>query len=65
MNARLSPREKDILNLVLGGCSNPEIADKLNMSVKTVSTRICRIYLKFGLTGQKSPRKLLRNMCNN
>jgi DNA-binding NarL/FixJ family response regulator len=48
-NPRLSDREKDVLSLIAGGCSNKEAADKLDVSVKTVETYRVRIAEKFGL----------------
>ncbi len=57
----LSPREKDIVNLILKNYSNPEIAEKLNLSKKSVSARISRIYIKYGVYRLPKPRQLLKN----
>jgi len=59
MIRELSPREKDIAALMLQNYGNNEIADILNLSPKSVSTRICRIYTKAGISGQKNQRRLL------
>ena len=42
----LSPREKEVLELVTKGCPYKEIADTLKISVPTVSTYIRRTYEK-------------------
>lgn len=45
----LSDREKEVLRLVAWGYSNKEIADELNLSVKTVETYKIRVGDKLGL----------------
>jgi DNA-binding CsgD family transcriptional regulator len=42
----LSPREKDVLKLVLKTMINKEIADKLGINEKTVKFHNTRIYKK-------------------
>jgi ATP/maltotriose-dependent transcriptional regulator MalT len=42
----ISKRELDVLNLMAGGLSNEEIADKLFVSLNTVKTHSSNIYLK-------------------
>jgi DNA-binding NarL/FixJ family response regulator len=42
----LSAREKEILDLLVEGCANKEIADRLSVSVHTVRMFIRRIYKK-------------------
>lgn len=42
----LSPREQDVLELLAQGCSNKEIADKLSISVETVTWHLRHIYSK-------------------
>jgi DNA-binding CsgD family transcriptional regulator/uncharacterized membrane protein len=48
--ARLTERERDVLRLVAGGYSAPEIGEKLFISPKTVDTYKQRIGEKLGLT---------------
>jgi DNA-binding NarL/FixJ family response regulator len=43
----LTPREKEILKLYVEGCSNQEVADKLNISIRTVETHKNNIMHKF------------------
>ncbi len=59
MIRELSPREKDIATLMLQNYGNNEIANILHLSPKSVGTRICRIYSKAGISGQKNQRRLL------
>lgn len=42
----LTDREKDILQLIVVGKTNKELADKLALSVHTVDTHLRRIYAK-------------------
>ena len=45
----LTPREKDVTNLVLKGMYNKEIADELGKSVQTVKNQLVSIYDKIGV----------------
>lgn len=46
---RISPREREIMELVLQGMNNPAIAKKLFISVPTVKTHVQRIFQKAGV----------------
>lgn len=48
----LTPRESEILDLLLAGRSNPEIADELTIEPKTVGTHVHNLGIKLGLTGR-------------
>lgn len=48
--ARLSPREREVLQLVVEGKSSAEIADILSLSLKTVETYRSRLMLKLGIS---------------
>jgi DNA-binding CsgD family transcriptional regulator len=48
----LTPTERRIADLVAAGQTNPEIADTLYISVKTVEANLTRIYRKLGLRGR-------------
>jgi ATP/maltotriose-dependent transcriptional regulator MalT len=49
-DAPLTPREREILNLIIRGLSNLEIAEKLFISTHTVKNHITKIYEKLGVS---------------
>jgi FixJ family two-component response regulator len=46
---KLTPREREILNLALAGMGNKDIARQLNISLRTIEGHRSRIYLKTGV----------------
>jgi DNA-binding CsgD family transcriptional regulator len=48
----LSAREVDILRLVVAGKTNPEIADRLFITYRTVTTHLTHIYAKLGVANR-------------
>ena len=46
---RLSPRERDVLALLVSGRSNREIAETLYISHRTATTHVTNILAKFGV----------------
>jgi DNA-binding CsgD family transcriptional regulator len=48
----LTPREREVLDLVATGRSNREIADTLYISVKTASVHVTNILRKLGVTNR-------------
>ncbi|MFZ0578532.1 MAG: LuxR C-terminal-related transcriptional regulator [Psychrobacillus psychrotolerans] len=48
----LTPREKDILKLIIAGAKNREIANELDLSQGTVRVYISTIYSKLGVTSR-------------
>ena len=47
--APLSPREREVLNIVATGATNSAIAHRLGLSPKTVGNHISAIFLKLGI----------------
>jgi len=47
--APLTPREKDVVGLLVGGCSTRDIARKTGLTVATVNTYLKRIFAKLGV----------------
>ena len=48
--AQLSPRERQIIQLVLAGCRNREVAKELGISEKTVKNHLSNIFDKLGVS---------------
>jgi DNA-binding NarL/FixJ family response regulator len=57
---QLTPREREVLELMAGGSSNQGIADKLVITVRAVEKYVSSIFTKLGLpsTGSESRRVL-------
>jgi len=47
---RLGRREQQIVDLLLQGCDNGEIAKQLNIAHRTVKAHFNRLFLRFGIT---------------
>jgi DNA-binding CsgD family transcriptional regulator len=54
----LGPREHQIVELLLQGCGNAEIARELKMAPRTVKAHFNRLYLRFGIIRGVKPVKL-------
>jgi DNA-binding CsgD family transcriptional regulator len=52
VDSLLTLREREVLRLVVAGYSNPEIADTLFLSRRTVTTHLTRIFAKLGVQGR-------------
>lgn len=50
MKEQLTKREKDVLRLIIQGCSNKEICEKLFITRSTLSVHIVNLYQKHGLS---------------
>ncbi len=48
---KLSPQEKRVTDLLLQGCSNPEIAKELHMALSTVKSHFNRLFMKCRIDG--------------
>ena len=46
---RLGPRAQQVIELLLEGCDNAEIARELKMSRRTVKAHFNRLFLRFGI----------------
>jgi len=49
LHDRLSPREREVMDMILSGLRPKEIACRLNVSIKTVSTHRTRLMKKIGV----------------
>jgi DNA-binding NarL/FixJ family response regulator len=55
---QLCPRQRQIVELLLQGCDNAEIARQLNIALRTVKYDLNRLFLRFGITGGTKRVKL-------
>ena len=46
---KVSPREQEVLECILQGCANKEIASKLNVAERTVKFHVSSLLAKFGV----------------
>jgi DNA-binding CsgD family transcriptional regulator len=46
----LTPREREVALLAVGGRSSRAIANRLHLSTRTVETHLARVYRKLGIT---------------
>ena len=53
----LTPREREIAALAARGQSNPEIAETLTLSQRTVETYVLRVYRKLGVNNRRALAK--------
>lgn len=44
---KLGPREQQVVTLLLEGCDNAEIAQRLHMALRTVKAHFNRLFLRF------------------
>jgi DNA-binding NarL/FixJ family response regulator len=48
---QVGPREQQIIELLLQGCDNAQIARDLNMAERTVKAHFNRLFMRFGIKG--------------
>ena len=66
----VAPREQQIVELLLQGCDNDDIAKQLKMARRTVKAYLTRLYEKYGVKGGIKRVKLAtliyrRRQCHN
>jgi len=59
-DVRLGPREQQVVELLLQGCDNAEIASQLKMARRTVKAHFNRLFLRFGISDGVKRVKLAR-----
>jgi DNA-binding CsgD family transcriptional regulator len=55
----LTARQREIVILASQGLTNPEIADRLFLSPRTVASHLYRSYPKLGIAGRRQLRDLI------
>ncbi len=50
--ASISPTENEVIDLVRSGLTNPQVAERLLMSPRTVQTHLTHIFAKLGITSR-------------
>ena len=54
---KITPRDREVLRLLVQGCSNKEIASQLNISPRTVKQHLRTLFLRAGIReGRKRVR---------
>jgi DNA-binding NarL/FixJ family response regulator len=70
---KITERDEQVLNLLIQGCSNKEIAEQLNISPRTVKQHLRTLFLRAGITNGRKRVKLAtamyqkeqREVCNH
>jgi DNA-binding NarL/FixJ family response regulator len=57
---KITPRDEQVLNLLVQGCSNKEIGDQLNISSRTVKQHLRMLFLRVGILKGGKRVKLAR-----
>ena len=52
---KVTPRDQQVLNLLVQGCSNKEIAGQLNISPRTVKQHLRTLFLRAGIREGRKP----------
>jgi DNA-binding NarL/FixJ family response regulator len=58
---KVFPRDQQVLNLLVQGCSNKEIVDQLNISPRTVKQHLRMLFLRAGILDGRKRVKLARH----
>jgi DNA-binding NarL/FixJ family response regulator len=62
---KVTPRDHEVLNLLLQGCSNKEIAGQLKISPRTVKQHLRTLFLRAGIRDGRKRVKLAIALFNN
>ncbi|HZQ25376.1 MAG TPA: helix-turn-helix transcriptional regulator [Terriglobales bacterium] len=70
---KITPRDAQVLQLLVQGCSNKEIASQLKISPRTVKQHLRTLFLRAGITDGRKRVKLATavfikeqtNLCNH
>ena len=60
VRAILTDRERDVVDRVVAGASNRDVADELHLSVRTVERHLYRVFKRLDVDGRGELRELLR-----
>jgi DNA-binding NarL/FixJ family response regulator len=55
---KVTPRDQQVLNLLVQGCSNKDIAGQLNISPRTVKQHLRTLFLRAGIRDGRKRVKL-------
>ncbi|MGH9504475.1 MAG: response regulator transcription factor [Terriglobales bacterium] len=59
---KITPRDQQVLQLLIQGCSNKEIAEQLNISPRTVKQHLRTLFLRAGIRNGRKRVKLATAM---
>jgi len=59
---KITPRDQQVLHLLVQGCSNKEIASQLNISPRTVKQHLRTLFLRAGIKEGRKRVKLATGM---
>jgi len=59
---KITPRDEEVLQLLLQGCSNKEIAEQLRISSRTVKQHLRTLFLRAGIRDGRKRVKLATAM---
>lgn len=54
-----SPREEELLSLLLEGCDNAEIAKRMGIKVRTVKSNFHRLFIKHGIEDDRYIKRVV------
>ncbi|HEY7096477.1 MAG TPA: LuxR C-terminal-related transcriptional regulator [Terriglobales bacterium] len=59
---KITPRDEEVLKLLVQGCSNKEIAEQLHISPRTVKQHLRTLFLRAGIRDGRKRVKLATAM---